>query len=133
MWVDDEAVSLSRVVTVILAKFPDDHASGYSVLHTARDLVAAHQSSAGTQDDLLARCQRLPVEFVGPGRPVLVEGCFIFVPGVDLVRWPIDAGDFPEAVSRRVSEAAPHRALQTGGAGKRRQRINALVVSRMTR
>ena len=46
-WAENEAVPLGSLVAVILAKSPDHHARDQDVLHTAGDLVAAHQVSSG--------------------------------------------------------------------------------------
>jgi hypothetical protein len=47
LWVQHEAVPLGSVVAVVLAESPDHHARDHNVLHTAGDLVAAHQVSFG--------------------------------------------------------------------------------------
>jgi hypothetical protein len=54
LWVEDEAVPLGGVVAVVLAESPDYLARDYNVLHTAADLVTAHQLSSGAYDHLLA-------------------------------------------------------------------------------
>jgi hypothetical protein len=47
LWIQDEPVPLGSVVAVVLAESPDHHARDQNILHTAGDLVAAHQFSSG--------------------------------------------------------------------------------------
>ena len=47
LWAEDEPVPLSSVVAVVLAESLDHHARDENILHTAGDLVAAHQASSG--------------------------------------------------------------------------------------
>jgi hypothetical protein len=47
LWIEDEAVPLGSVVAVILAESPDHYAGDANILHTAGDLVTAHQVSSG--------------------------------------------------------------------------------------
>jgi hypothetical protein len=54
LWAQDEAVPLGSVVAVVVAESPDHYARDQIILHTAGDLVAAHQVSSGAQDHLLA-------------------------------------------------------------------------------
>jgi hypothetical protein len=46
-WAEDEAVPLGGVVAVVLAESPDHYARDQNILHTAGDLVTAHQVSSG--------------------------------------------------------------------------------------
>ncbi len=43
---EDEAVPLGGVLAVVLAKSPDHYAGDENILHTAGDLIAAHQVSS---------------------------------------------------------------------------------------
>ena len=47
LWIQDEPVPLGSVVAMVLAESLDDHARDQNILHTAGDLVAAHQLSSG--------------------------------------------------------------------------------------
>jgi hypothetical protein len=46
LWVEYEAAPLGSVVAVILAESPNHHAGDANILHTAGDLVTAHQVSS---------------------------------------------------------------------------------------
>jgi hypothetical protein len=71
--IEDEAVPLGGVVAVVLAESFNQYARDESILNTAGDLVTAHQGPPGTQYNLLARCQGLPIELVGVRGRALVE------------------------------------------------------------
>jgi hypothetical protein len=47
LWVEDEAVPLGGVVTVVLAESPDQLARDDDVVYAAGDLVTAHQRASG--------------------------------------------------------------------------------------